>query len=128
MGSISLLAAALTCTTLCLNTHAQTGTTKFPSNSKEAIVGEVDSYLRGLEGSGFSGTVLLAQDGGVLLKRGYGLADRASKRPVASETGFGIGSLVKSFTAVAIFKLEMRLHQGSLTKSTCTSRFSNQRE
>lgn len=41
----------------------------------------------------------------VVFERGYGLADLASGRLVTPETVFGIGSLGKSFTAVAIAQL-----------------------
>lgn len=67
---------------------------------------DIEKYLNDLETKGFSGCVLLAKDGKVLLKKGYGLADREGNRRVTPETGFDIGSITKVFTAAAIFKLE----------------------
>lgn len=49
--------------------------------------------------------VAVVVDGAVVFERGYGVADLASGRPVTPDTVFGIGSLGKSFTAVAIVQL-----------------------
>lgn len=54
------------------------------------------SYLDGLAASGrFSGTVLVARAGQVLLDAGYGLADRATRTPNGPATIFQIGSVTK---------------------------------
>ena len=78
---------------------------------RPAISGEpavaIDEYLSTLTDVGFSGTVLLARRGEVVLHKGYGHADVARRRPVTTETVFDIGSLTKQFTAAAIMKLEM---------------------
>ena len=50
-------------------------------------------------------TVGLTDADGTLAIRTYGLADLASQRPVTRETLFEIGSIGKSFTAVAILQL-----------------------
>ena len=60
----------------------------------------------------FSGSVLIAQDGEVLLSRGYGLADRAQGTPNTPQTRFRLGSITKQFTAMAILILQS---QGKLT-------------
>ncbi|HMM42922.1 MAG TPA: serine hydrolase, partial [Thermomicrobiales bacterium] len=49
--------------------------------------------------------VAVVAGGEVVFERGYGLADLAAGRPVTPDTVFGIGSLGKSFTAVAIAQL-----------------------
>jgi CubicO group peptidase (beta-lactamase class C family) len=65
--------------------------------------GPITSYLDGLASSGqFSGTVLVARSGRVLLDAGYGLADRATSTPNGPATIFQIGSVTKQFTAMAI--------------------------
>jgi CubicO group peptidase (beta-lactamase class C family) len=74
--------------------------------SKEVVIQGIDADLRGLTAKGFAGSLLLEQDGHVVLERSYGLADRESGRAVTLETGFDIGSLVKPFTAAAILQLE----------------------
>jgi CubicO group peptidase (beta-lactamase class C family) len=60
-------------------------------------------YLDRLASTGrFSGAVLVARDGHVLLDAGYGLADRATRTLNAPGTIFQIGSVTKQFTAMAI--------------------------
>jgi CubicO group peptidase (beta-lactamase class C family) len=54
----------------------------------------------------FSGAVLLAQDGHVLLRAGFGLADVALRIPNTPTTRFRIASLTKQFTAMAILQLQ----------------------
>jgi CubicO group peptidase (beta-lactamase class C family) len=67
----------------------------------------LDRYLTQLETFGFSGSALVAKDGKIVLNKGYGLADRATKQPYTSNTIFDIASISKQFTAAAILKLEM---------------------
>lgn len=56
----------------------------------------------------FSGSVLVARDGQILLDRGYGLANREWSIPNDSATRFRLGSVTKQFTAVAIMLLHER--------------------
>jgi len=91
-----------------------------PPKSREQVISEIDAELSGLTSKGFSGSLLLAQDGTVLLHKAYGPADRSSGRPLTIATGFDIGSLVKPFTAAAILKLESR---GKLRRSDSIVRF-----
>ncbi|WP_440056465.1 serine hydrolase domain-containing protein (plasmid) [Pseudoalteromonas sp. T1lg65] len=53
----------------------------------------------------FQGAVLIAKEGKVLFSEAYGFADREDKKNNALDTQFLIGSLTKSFTAVAIMRL-----------------------
>lgn len=80
----------------------------------------LDTLMRQYESQGFSGTVLVAKDGRVLLHRGYGLADRA--RGVRNGTGtlYEIASLTKTFTAAAILQLEA---EGKVQEGDPLSRF-----
>jgi CubicO group peptidase (beta-lactamase class C family) len=57
---------------------------------------------------GFNGSVLVAQQGQVLISEGFGLADREHDVPNTPQTRFGIGSITKSFTALAIMILQER--------------------
>jgi N-acyl-D-amino-acid deacylase len=55
---------------------------------------------------GIPGAALaVARDGKLVLARGYGWADLASREPVQPDTRFGVASLSKAFTAVAVLKL-----------------------
>lgn len=56
----------------------------------------------------FSGSVLVAKDGHVLLSRGYGYAERQNKVENTPDTVFRIGSITKQFTSMAMLMLEER--------------------
>ena len=56
----------------------------------------------------FRGTVLLARDGEVTLRAGYGLANEEWQIPNTPATKFRIGSLTKTFTAAAVLLLAER--------------------
>jgi len=77
-----------------------------PANS--ALGARAAQYLSRLAPFGFSGAVLVAQDGRVVLQKGYGLANRESRTPYTADTISTIGSITKMFTAAAILKLEMQ--------------------
>ena len=49
--------------------------------------------------------IAVVQNGEVIFKKGYGIADLSSKRPVTPITNFNIGSMTKQFTAYSILKL-----------------------
>ncbi|HVF34852.1 MAG TPA: serine hydrolase domain-containing protein [Candidatus Saccharimonadia bacterium] len=53
----------------------------------------------------FSGVVLVAHEGRVLLHEARGLANREAKVPVTVDTRFRIGSMNKMFTGVAVLQL-----------------------
>lgn len=56
----------------------------------------------------FAGSVLVAKDGVALLRRGFGVADRAWNVPHTPSGKFRLGSLTKQFTATAILQLMER--------------------
>jgi CubicO group peptidase (beta-lactamase class C family) len=57
---------------------------------------------------GFSGTVLVAEAGKIVLHKGYGWANVDAGIPNSTQTIFDVASLTKQFTAAAILKLEMQ--------------------
>ncbi len=71
-----------------------------------ASASSVDEYFTRMAAHGFSGAVLVARGDEVLLRKGYGLADR--KRGIANrtDTAFNIASLDKQFIAAGILRLE----------------------
>ncbi|TET71235.1 MAG: class A beta-lactamase-related serine hydrolase [Candidatus Aminicenantes bacterium] len=75
---------------------------------------KLDSYILTAVKAGFSGAVLVAKGGKVIVHNGYGLADREKNIPVKKDTVFDIGSITKRFTKAAILKLE---EQGKLKRS-----------
>ncbi|WP_028772702.1 serine hydrolase domain-containing protein [Shewanella waksmanii] len=58
-----------------------------------------------VEDEKFQGAVLLAQQGKVLFKQAYGYADIENEIPNTTQHQFLIGSMTKSFTAVAVMRL-----------------------
>lgn len=89
---------------------------KNPRPQKSIVKGEtgakLDQLLTRYAMYGFSGTVLAAKNGKIILNRGYGLADRERHLPNTTGTIYAIGSLTKQFTAAAILQLEA---QGKLS-------------
>jgi CubicO group peptidase (beta-lactamase class C family) len=71
------------------------------------IADKIDKHLTVVEERGFSGAVLVAKDGKVIIAKGYGYANRENKVPFHTTTAFDIGSITKQFTGAAILKLEM---------------------
>ena len=67
---------------------------------------QIDDILTRFSAFGFSGTVLVAEKGKLLLYKGYGLADRQRHIRNTTATIFPFASIGKGFTAAAIYKLE----------------------
>ena len=79
----------------------------FISCSGNHLETKLDSYLNPLvENNLFSGSILIAKRGDILVSKGYGLANREHDVPNTSTTKFRLGSITKQFTAVAILKLQ----------------------
>ncbi len=57
---------------------------------------------------GFSGAILVARDGKVIVSKGYGMADVENDVPNTAETRFRIGSITKQFTAASVLLLQER--------------------
>ncbi len=77
------------------------------SPSADAFRAEADGYLSDLVSAGqFSGAVLLAREGRVLLSKGYGMADIENDVPNTPRTKFRIASVTKQFTAMGIMLLQ----------------------
>src|SRR5687767_8205913 len=79
-----------------------------PARSGEGETREqkLEAYLQAcVEVEGFSGSVLVAQDGKTLLAKGYGLANREHEVANTPQTKFRLGSITKQFTAMAVLML-----------------------
>ena len=85
-----------------------TQATPSPQTS-ELIDSKVDSLLtnKALQQQ-FSGSLLIAQNGQILLSEGYGMADWDNKISNTPQTRFYLGSVTKEFTAMAILILQER--------------------
>ena len=72
---------------------------------KEAI----DNLMRTYHQYGlFNGSVLVAEKGRVILKKGYGLANLEHRIPITPKTVFDIASVSKQFTSMGIVLLHLR--------------------
>jgi len=68
---------------------------------------KVDEYVKPyIDAGGFSGAVLMAKAGKVLLSKGYGMANYELGVLNTSKTKFQVASISKTFTAAAILILE----------------------
>jgi len=71
-----------------------------------ARAAQMDGYLATLaQQSSFSGAVLVAYQGRVLLSRGYGMANREQGLPASATTRFRLASVSKPLTALGVLRL-----------------------
>jgi CubicO group peptidase (beta-lactamase class C family) len=107
-----------------INVTAQTApsgpVTSTQNLSAKQASAALEDYFQKAAGLGFSGAVLVAKEGNVLLRKGYGWADVKRRIPIRADTIFDIGSGVKSFTATAIMQLE---EQGKLSTADLMSKY-----
>jgi CubicO group peptidase (beta-lactamase class C family) len=78
-------------------------------DSNQELPAKVDDYVNGLvKANQFSGSILVARDGKVLVSKGYAMANLEYEAPNTPQTRFRLGSITKQFTATAIMMLEER--------------------
>ncbi|SHN29892.1 serine hydrolase domain-containing protein [Cryptosporangium aurantiacum] len=71
--------------------------------------GELDKLIAGMaDRDVFSGSVLITHEGRTVLSRSYGMADKARSVSIKRDTLFGLASVAKLFTAVAVAQLAQR--------------------
>jgi len=80
----------------------------------------IDRYLTAMEALGFSGAIIVSEGDEVVLRKGYGYANRETRRPYTPQTIQTNGSITKQFTAAAILLLESR---GELTVDDKISKY-----
>lgn len=68
----------------------------------------MDQYLTAMEALGFSGAIIAEHQGNVVLRKGYGLADRETRRAYTPTTVQTHGSITKQMTGAAVLLLESR--------------------
>lgn len=77
-------------------------------NKNSIDVARMEQIVQSYVPKQFMGTVLVAQDGKVLLDQGYGFANLEWQIPNTPTTKFRLGSVTKQFTAASILLLEER--------------------
>ena len=115
---LTRIATAILC--LMTLTFASAHTQQPTPLSDADLRSRLETYMAEREGAGFSGPVLVARGGAILLQRGYGFLDAGKTRPVTADSVFTTGSITKQFTAAAILKLEM---QGQLKTDDLMARY-----
>ena len=77
-------------------------------NENSVLAVKIDDYLNTLSTLGFSGSIIVTEGSEVLLKKGYGLANRENRTNYSANTIQTCGSITKQFTAAAILLLESK--------------------
>ena len=108
---IALCAALTLASTAAFAQVAPSAGTSGARPTDAQVAARVDEYMMRLENLGYTGGVLVIRDGRVLVKRSYGMANRASGIVADSATVYNLGSITKQFTAAAILRLQ---EQGKL--------------
>ncbi len=81
----------------------------------------IDSFLARYQALGlFNGSVLVADQGQVVFKKGYGLANMEWNIPNTPDTKFRLGSVTKQFTATLIMQL---VEQGKIELNAPITRY-----
>ncbi len=73
--------------------------------SEGVLASKIDALLSDYAAKGFDGMVIVEDHGRIVLKAGYGYADRETKVPFTPETRAQIGSITKPLTALAVLQL-----------------------
>jgi CubicO group peptidase (beta-lactamase class C family) len=94
--------AVLSLALLCVTATAQ-AQAPVPSPDKAAKIDEVVRAAHGLRQ--FNGAVLVAENGQVVFRKGYGMANMEWNIPVEADTKFRLGSITKQFTSALILQL-----------------------
>jgi len=86
-----------------------------------AIISRIDKLITGYTEEGeFSGSVLIAEQGFVVLNKGYGFADYELEIPNTPHTQSSVGSVTKLFTCAAI---RMEADRGGLTQDDTLAKY-----
>ena len=77
-----------------------------PADSDDQLAARAKEHVAAMNGpDAFSGAILVAHHGKIVLDKAWGVADEAGKVRNTPDTQFCIGSMNKMFTAVAILQL-----------------------
>lgn len=111
MWLISLMLAACGSPSISV-TPAAIATESFPPTSTPPsgnTISRIDEILTlHTEGETFTGAVLVARNGEILLSQGYGWADPENQVANTPQTKYRLGSITKQFTAMAVLILKSR--------------------
>ena len=104
-----LLFVLAACGGLQTNTPTPTPIQALPTVQPTITISQADTTIGQLiERQSFSGSVLVASHGNILLDKGYGMADWQRKQANSPQTQFAIGNMTQAFTAAAILLLQQQ--------------------
>lgn len=112
--AVAITLAACGWQNIALKSYSQDAPLNNPlvAQEKGFVKGELgerlDDLMANFSKEGYSGAVLVAQNGKIILHKAYGLADRERKIANERQTLFNVASVGKTFTAAAVLKLEMQ--------------------
>lgn len=75
------------------------------TSNKDELEDKLNEFMQRIDALGYTGALLVAKDGKIILEKAYGLANRGEKIPFSVNTAFDIGSNVKDFTKMSILQL-----------------------
>ncbi|MGH7595429.1 MAG: serine hydrolase [bacterium] len=102
---VSLSKASAMVVILCLFIVSNNSFTQTKAQKIEALLGQYHEYGQ------FNGAALVAENGKVIFKKGFGMANMEWDIPNMPDTKFRIGSITKQFTAMLVMQL---VEQGKL--------------
>ncbi|MFK7771905.1 MAG: serine hydrolase domain-containing protein [Saprospiraceae bacterium] len=90
------------------------------NNSPTKVAELTNQFLAFESEKGFSGAVMIFENGKLSFQKGYGFTDAKQSIPIDENTLFDMGSITKTFTATAILKLE---EMGKLSTEDLISKY-----
>jgi len=100
---LSLIIIIISCNKVSPQTRPESGLSD-PALLESFFDGMMNDHLKSKHIAG--AVVAVAQDGNIVLKKGYGYSDYENKRPVSPDSSlFRIGSISKTFTWIAVMQL-----------------------
>ena len=97
-------------TSLLLLTWSSTQSSAQPPRPDDKLVAVIDKLVekQSVDGKGPGVAILIHQPGKLLFKKGYGLANLKTEKPITPHTMFELASVSKTFTATAVLILHDR--------------------
>ncbi|RYY65403.1 MAG: class A beta-lactamase-related serine hydrolase, partial [Chitinophagaceae bacterium] len=93
----------------------------FLHGTSQSLISKLDSAINSyVADQKFTGTVLIARKGSILLQKGYGYSNAAAAKPNGPASIFQVASLAKPFTAAVVLKLQ---EQGRLSLQDKLSKY-----
>src|SRR5690242_632638 len=101
-----LLGVRLACFVITFTCLVATQTALAQDKSIQDKAAKIDELMKTYNSyKQFNGAVLVAENGKVIFKKGYGMANMEWNIPIETDTKFRLGSITKQFTSMLIMQL-----------------------